>query len=580
LKKYLYKRSFLNYIYDLKDIPLLIVVILNAFLILILDQIKKKITNFDLFFWIFKIILLPIDIFLYFFINIFHKKKIDFNIKNYINSLYNINNYIDYSVYNLSSFSKFFSRNIGFVIILITRNFFFYSSKKPTYEWLYYFFFKRIIILDNVSLYNFFKKDKISIEDFFYEIKINKKFEKKLKIIVINLWLHKYKKRKKIFLKINNNLLLNNKENVDKITTIVDFKISPVIVNNFKYEGINFSYLKSLTEIKGDFYNVNLSDNIFLKYEKKIYFLNPVFYLRIKVVEIFNYIFNLSQYNYLRYFNHFYNKSLKNDKEIKVLKNYIFSPSAYFTSFFHYIFEVVIPIYNLSIKYSQHKVIFINIFPNLKSDLQKLFGSKLLLIDFNKKNSLFTFQKSICASYSNIFENIYPNGLDLYRNNLNIFYINKKFVNKFSRKILTGHTKLKNNKNILFISKASPTRVIENYEEIKFHLINNNYLIDFFEFKSDLTLKKQAMVFNSYNKIIIPIGGDMTNIIFCKPKTKILVLCPEYKYNFYHFFQSLADINKLELKYCEGKIVNKNLLYPFNSSYNANIEDIEKFCAN
>ena len=199
MKKYLYKRSFLNYIYDLKDIPLLIVVILNAFLILILDQIKKKLTNFDLFFWIFKIILLPIDIFLYFFINIFHKKKIDFNIKNYINSLYNINNYIDYSVYNLSSVSKFFSKNIGFVIILITRNFFFYSSKKPTYEWLYYFFFKRIIILDNVFLYNFFKKDKISIEDFFYETKINKKFKMKLKLTLINLWLHKYKKKKKFY---------------------------------------------------------------------------------------------------------------------------------------------------------------------------------------------------------------------------------------------------------------------------------------------------------------------------------------------------------------------------------------------
>ena len=200
MNKYLYKRSFINYFYDLKDIPLLILVFLNKFFFLIFDKIKK-ITNSDLFFLIFKIILLPIDAFLYFFINIFHKKKIDFNIKNYINSLYNINNYIDYSVYNLSSGSKLFSKNVEFVIILITRNFFFYSSKKPTYEWLYYFFFKRIIILDNVFLYNFFKKDKISIEDFFYETKINKKFEKKLKITLINLWLHKYKKKKKNFFK-------------------------------------------------------------------------------------------------------------------------------------------------------------------------------------------------------------------------------------------------------------------------------------------------------------------------------------------------------------------------------------------
>lgn len=580
MKKYLYKRSFLNYFYDLKDLPLLLFIFLNETVSLIIIQIKKRITNINFFLFVFKIILLPIDFFLYFFVNLFHKKKIDFNIKNYINSLSNINNYIDYTIYNLSSASKLFSKNIEFVIILITRNFFFYSLKKPTYKWLFYFFFQRIIILDNVLLYNVFKKDKISIEDFFYEIKTNKKFENKLKIILINLWLHKYKKKKKIFLKINNNLLSNYKVKVDKINAIADFKISPVIVNNFKYEGIKFSYSKSLTEIKGDFYNVNLSDDIFLKYQKKIYYSNPIFFLRVKVIEIFNYFFNLSKYNYLRYFNHFYNKSIKNDKKIKVLKNYIFSTSLYCTSFFHYIFEVVIPIYNLSIKYSQHKVIFINIFPNLKSDLQKLFGSKLLLIDFKNKNSLFTFQKSICASYSNIFENIYPNGLDLYKNNLNIFYINKKFVNKFSSKILTGHTKIKNNKNILFIYKPSLIRQVKNYEEIKFHLINNSYSIDFFEFNSDISLKKQATVFNSYNKIIIPIGGDMTNIIFCKPKTKILVLCPEYKYNFYHFFQSLADIKKLELKYCEGTIVNKNILYPFNSSYNTNIEDIEKFCAN
>ena len=62
-------------------------------------------------------------------------------------------------------------------------------------------FSNRIIILDNVLLYNVFKKDKISIEDFFYEIKTNKKFENKLKIILINLWLNKYKKKKKNFFK-------------------------------------------------------------------------------------------------------------------------------------------------------------------------------------------------------------------------------------------------------------------------------------------------------------------------------------------------------------------------------------------
>lgn len=199
MKKYLYKRSFLNYFYDLKDLPLLLFIFLNETVSLIIIQIKKRITNINFFLFVFKIILLPIDFFLYFFVNLFHKKKIDFNIKNYINSLSNINNYIDYTIYNLSSASKLFSKNIEFVIILITRNFFFYSLKKPTYKWLFYFFFQRIIILDNVLLYNVFKKDKISIEDFFYEIKTNKKFENKLKIILINLWLHKYKKKKKFF---------------------------------------------------------------------------------------------------------------------------------------------------------------------------------------------------------------------------------------------------------------------------------------------------------------------------------------------------------------------------------------------
>jgi hypothetical protein len=87
-----------------------------------------------------------------------------------------------------------------------------------------------------------------------------------------------------------------------------------------------------------------------------------------------------------------------------------------------------------------------------------------------------------------------------------------------------------------------------------------------------LTLQEQAAFFYNANYIIAPHGSALTNLIFCKEKTKIMELFP---YNYPDWFNvSIAAVNRLDYYYLIGENVNHSNNPPI---YNDLKLDMDKF---
>jgi len=100
------------------------------------------------------------------------------------------------------------------------------------------------------------------------------------------------------------------------------------------------------------------------------------------------------------------------------------------------------------------------------------------------------------------------------------------------------------------------------------------------------SIEEQIKIFSNVDKVIAPYGSNLTNIIFCKPKTEICEIGPRFKKDFETPFEKryeyLADLNNLKYSriiadtvpiknYTEisKKFINKNILQ--NSNYYSNL---------
>ncbi len=100
------------------------------------------------------------------------------------------------------------------------------------------------------------------------------------------------------------------------------------------------------------------------------------------------------------------------------------------------------------------------------------------------------------------------------------------------------------------------------------------------------SIEEQIKIFSNVDKVIAPYGSNLTNIIFCKPKTEICEIGPRFKKDFETPFEKryeyLADLNNLKYSriiadtvpiknYTEisKKFINTNILQ--NSNYYSNL---------
>jgi hypothetical protein len=388
-----------------------------------------------------------------------------------------------------------------------------FFSNKDSYKWKFNFIIKKkVFFYKKINIKkNFNWKKNISIKSFEKVLLSNNNLINELedKFIFLNshLLLHK------------RNFTFNNKYNYKQINLKTKFNISKVnfiTLNGIKYKGIilkNF-IIKKFFFKKVDFVFSNdyfITNNLIARS-------SPI---NLKLVNIFGII---RFFIYKAFSNYIFRFFLNSDSKYRfnninrVDKKIIFSTSSYYTNYFHFIFEIIIPNYYYFIKYKKKlDVVTFIPFPNIKKDLIDVFENKLILVNPNSKNS---FREGICGNFVNKIDNFYP----ALSSNKSIitdqFYINKKAVKIFSERIINSlkDKNLSNNK-VAYIQRSSNLRAILNFKDIK-KIFSKE--IDFYSIE-DLSIFNQANIFNSYNKIICPAGSALTNMIFCKPNTKIVL---------------------------------------------------------
>jgi len=468
----------------------------------------------------------------------------------------------------LKEFSRYIFFNM-FLFFLKKETIFF--SNKDSYKWKFNFIIKKKVF--------FYKKIYIK-KNFNYKKNISiKSFEK---VLLSNNNLINELEDKSLFL--NSHLLLhkrnftffNKNYNYKKINLKPKFNISKInfiTLNGIKYQGITLKnfIIKNFFFKKVDFV---FSNDYFIT-NNLIASSSPI---KLKFVNMFGlirfFIYNMFSYSIFRFFlnNNFkyrFNNINRVDKKI------IFSTSSYYNNYFHFIFEIIIPNYYYFVKYKKKlDVVTFIPFSNIEKDLIDVFENKLILVNPNSKNS---FREGICGNFVNKIDNFYP----AFSTNKNIiidqFYINKKAVKIFSERIINSlkDKNLSNNK-VAYIQRSQNIRNILNFKDIKKYFSKE---IDFYSIEH-LSIFNQANIFNSYNKIICPAGSALTNMIFCKPNTKILILLPEYSLTFFHFWQYVADISNVDIFYKDGKIKISSftdIIDPLNSNYIVNLKTIRDF---
>lgn len=471
--------------------------------------------------------------------------------------------------------SKHFSRYIFFnMFFFFLKKETIFFSNKDSYKWKFnfiikkkVFFYKKIYIKKN-----FYCKKSISIKSFEKVLLSNNnlinELENKFLFINSHLLLHK---RSHLLLH-KRNLTFFNYKKINLKTKFNISKVNFITLNGIKYQGIilknfiikNFSFKKVDFVFSNDYF---ITNNLIASSST----------IKLKSINIFGvirfFIYNIFSYSIFRFFlksnfKYRFNNINRVDKKI------IFSTSAYYNNYFHFIFEIIIPNYYYFIKYKKKlDVVTFIPFPNIEKDLIDVFENKLILVNPNSQNS---FSEGICGNFLNKIDNFYP----AFSSNKSVItdqlYINKKAVKIFSERIINSlkDKNLSNNK-VAYIQRSQNIRVTKNFIDIK-KIFSKE--IDFYSIE-DLAIFNQANIFNSYNKIICPAGSALTNMIFCKPNTKILILLPEYNLTFFHFWQYVADISNVDILYKYGIMDTsfKNIADPLNSNYVVNLKTIRDF---
>ena len=164
---------------------------------------------------------------------------------------------------------------------------------------------------------------------------------------------------------------------------------------------------------------------------------------------------------------------------------------------------------------------------------------------------------------------IYPSPLsrimDRYHGNVKYnqdIILSKKWISKVAMTISRDCNVENDKSSRIYIHRNGSVRKVENQEEIEQILKKYNFLIIEPEKES---LDEQIRLFANASLVIAPTGAALTNILFCKPGTKIIIFMSNHESTNYYFWNNLGSINGLDVKIIAGrrayKINNNNSVH-------------------
>lgn len=226
----------------------------------------------------------------------------------------------------------------------------------------------------------------------------------------------------------------------------------------------------------------------------------------------------------------------------------------YSGNFYHFVYEFIAKFYLLSLCPLPDRIPII-----VDSIVKRVPQFKDLLAVFSQRNIIYVdrleYRKVRKLFYISFVNQIPPNfkHLNSIKNNDVVFdaaclrYLRQHFLS-----IIPKNINVDSNRRIFISRKASKWRKY-NEEEVISILLDHGYEVVYPE---TLTINEQFSLFYNVSHIIAASGAALTNIICCRPNTKVLILTSARLE--FSIFSTIAEVFKLELNYLVGKITSYN----------------------
>ena len=479
-------------------------------------------------------------------------------------------------------------KNISNKVKFLThmKNSFYFHFKYMNYNYKFNIYISRGQFTPGINcLLNIYNKNlffQIILRNLYLSkrLSFNFSFKKRNKKLDFKQLLFEFKKNFQNEIYTDNNIYLNLKNYKTKYKKKVLFINNPTInsVKNSKKKKFEYRMPKQHFFSKVAF---NLNKDFILNYNsknKKYEYLSHPKSKKTTILKIKDFLYKLVARNKNSSMIRYQDFSKKNQSITSNLNveytNLIFATSRYLENYFHYVFEILIPCYSKFIQFKKSKKVLIpDVFPNLKGVIKYLFKDKVIFIKQYDK-ICFKIKNAVCANFLNCFDNIYTEHLTS-ETIKDQFYVDKKSLKIFVS-ALAKYKQKKISQKCLVLTRKNATKRPENFYYLYEYLQSNTQNKKNFILKetADLKLEEQIKIFSTYSKIISPIGASLTNIIFCKPKSVIYVLCPRTKKNFYLFWKVIAELSNIELRYYTFPIAKFYWGALQHSNYNVNHKNL------
>jgi glycosyl transferase family 61 len=168
-------------------------------------------------------------------------------------------------------------------------------------------------------------------------------------------------------------------------------------------------------------------------------------------------------------------------------------------------------------------------------------------LNINNRKIIFVEPGSACRVDRLIFPSALSRIVDRYEStpvfNVDIV-LSYKWLNKVSEILRSNTDHSKKTWRKIFLTRRKGLRAIRNRDEVELRLLEEGFEIVELEGAS---LDFQIELFSQASVVVAPTGAALTNMLFCRPGTRVIIFMSNHEVTNYYFWSSLGKITDLDV---------------------------------
>ena len=328
------------------------------------------------------------------------------------------------------------------------------------------------------------------------------------------------------------NKISGRNDKVFKIKAIKHLPVSEKLLNGYKY----VSKTQNNIEVDVPDLNLYILKNVIVNSQSSaIIYRENIFYEAINENERFN-------EGFIKY--HTKKNAIVDITEVTEIEEGFFLAGNGSFNWYHWMIEILPKM--LYYKEILSKIILVDnsckTIPTMAESLRivtEKLNVKIIYLDKNKSYKV----KNLY--FINEVNKLMFNPIDPNKNTLPLYYFRQESLKLLNEKFRSNYFENKEENKKIFLDRKNTHRIAKNENEIRELLQHQNFHnID----GSKLNFSEQINTFSNAEVIVGTTGAAFTNIIFCKPKCKIIIFIPQ-NYRYYKFYREIGEMLDLKLSY-------------------------------